>query len=109
MTEGGNNGQQFPNMWSYVLRNARAAHPEVRKLSFNKLRKTGGNLIKHIQGADGEIAGVFLCHGHPVTSDELSDSYTNRPWRRVFEAIEKVREQLAPMFDSAVASGTGTS
>lgn len=101
MTEGGNNGQQLPNMWGYVLKSARAAHPEVRKLSFNKLRKTGGNLIKHAPGSDGEIAGVFLCHGHPVKSDELSDAYTNRPLRKVFEAIEKVREQLDPMFAAA--------
>jgi hypothetical protein len=108
-TEGGNNGQQIPNMWSYVLKNVRAAHPEVRKLSFNKLRKTGGNFIKHAQGSDGEVAGVFLCHGHPVATDEFSDSYTNRPWKKVFEAIEKMREQLAPMFASVLASGTGTS
>jgi integrase len=103
-TEGGNNGQQIPKMWGYVLKNARAAHPEVRKLSFNKLRKTGGNFIKHAPGSDGEVAGVFLCHGHPVTSDELSDAYTNRPWKRVFEAIQKVREQLAPMFASKITS-----
>jgi len=52
-------------------------------------------LSKHASESDGEISGVFLCHGHPVKSDLLSDTYTNRPWKRVFEAIEKVREQLA--------------
>jgi hypothetical protein len=48
--------------------------------------------------AGGEMAGVFLCHGTPVKADELLDLYTNRPFAKVFEAIERVGRQLRPLW-----------
>jgi hypothetical protein len=72
---------------------------EIRRLSFGKLRKTAGNLIR--QFADGEVAGVFLCHGQPVESDDLLDLYTARPFGRVFQAIRDVEKHLEPMFEAA--------
>ena len=64
-------------------------YPDFRTLSFGKLRKTAGNLIKRF--SDGETAGVFLCHGTPVKTDALSDVYTNRDFAKVFAAIKKGR------------------
>jgi hypothetical protein len=92
LTEGGNSGQQFPNMWYRII----AGVPGVRKLSFGKLRKTAGDLIRTVAG--GEVSGVFLCHGKPVKTDELADVYTNRPWAKVFQAQQQVRERLQPVF-----------
>jgi hypothetical protein len=65
-------------------------------LSFNKLRKTAGNLIRAEAG--GEVAAVFLSHGTPVRADELLELYTNRPFARVFTALDKVGEKLRPLW-----------
>ena len=92
LTEGGNSGQQFPNLWYRII----ASVPGVRKLSFGKLRKTAGDLIRNEAG--GEVSGVFLCHGKPVKTDELADVYTNRPWAKVFRAQQQVSERLQPIF-----------
>ena len=53
--------------------------------------------------ASGEIASVFLCHGHPVRTDDLLDLYTNRPFGKVFEAMKEVEMRLKPFFDAAPA------
>ena len=92
LTAGGNSGQQIRNMWATVMQAVIAKHPEVRNLSLGKLRKTAGDMIREVAG--GEVNGVFLCHGKPVKSDELSDVYTNRPWKKVFAAQETARERF---------------
>lgn len=91
---------QIPNLWRGLTDTIRKdeAHKAFRVLSFGKLRKTAGNLIRHAGG--GEVAGVFLCHGTPVKSDGLLDFYTNRPFAKVFEAIDVVGQRLSPIWSS---------
>jgi hypothetical protein len=98
-TATGNANQQIPNRFRDLLKRVKADENQIRMLSFNKLRKTAGDLIRRF--ADGETAGIFLCHGQPVQSDELLDAYTNRPFKKVFEAIRKVEEYLQPVFTAA--------
>lgn len=98
-TTGGNRSQNFNRRWADLTVRVRSDYPEFPKLSFGKLRKTAGNMIRQI--ADGEIAGVFLCHGRPVKNDDLIDLYTNRPFAKVFDAIKQLEEKLKPVFDSA--------
>ena len=98
-TEGGNRNQQIPNRFADIIRRIRIDHEDFRTLSFGKLRKTAGDLIRRF--SDGEIFGVFMCHGQPVASDDLADVYSNRPFGKVFAAIRKVQEFLKPMFDAA--------
>ena len=74
-------------------------YPEFRRLSFGKLRKTASSLIRRF--GDGETAGVFLCHGHPVRGDALLDVYANRDFASVFRAIKKVEQHLQPVFEAA--------
>jgi hypothetical protein len=98
VTKSGHNGQWFANRWGDLTKRVRKDHPDFPKLSFGKLRKTAGNLIRRFAG--GEVAGVFLCHGNPVKTDELSELYTNRPFASTFRAIRQAEEYLAPMFDA---------
>ena len=63
-TKSGTRGKAIANAWHRLTVRVRKSHPEVQELSFNKLRKTAGNMIRHIAG--GEIFGVFTCHGQPV-------------------------------------------
>ncbi|MHB0959271.1 MAG: hypothetical protein ACYC0X_23630 [Pirellulaceae bacterium] len=99
-TETGNAGRRIQNLWyGGLMRRVVKDHPEFRTLSFGKLRKTAGNLIRRY--SDGETQGVFLCHGQPVKSDELSDIYANRDFAKVFAAIRAVGEFLQPVFDAS--------
>ena len=95
-TKGNHPNYQIPNSWFHLVDRIRKHHPEFRRLSFNKLRKTAGNLIR--SEANGEVAAVFLCHGTPVRSDALLDLYTNRPFHRVFEAIDRVGVRVRPLW-----------
>lgn len=100
-TRTGNKSSRIPNLWNNLLRTVLKENSAFRKLSIKYLRKTAGTMIR--SASDGEIAGVFLCHGTPVKSDALADVYTNRPFDKVFKAIDEVGKRLQPMFD-AVAS-----
>ena len=51
--------------------------------------------------ASGEISRVFLCHGHPVPTDDLLDLYTNRPFGKVFDALRELQEKLQPVLAAA--------
>jgi hypothetical protein len=95
-TKGNNQNSLITNRWWELLRRVRKDQPSFRCLSFGKLRKTSGNLIRSVAG--GEIAAVFLCHGIPLGSDELLDVYTNRPFAKVFSALENIGERLRPIW-----------
>jgi hypothetical protein len=96
LTKGNNANFRIPNSWFSLSERITKRHADFRRLSFNKLRKTAGNLMRSAAG--GEIAGVFLCHGTPVKTDELLDLYTNRPFAKVFAAIDQVGQQLRPLW-----------
>jgi hypothetical protein len=98
-TTGGNRGQNFNRRWADLTTRIRNDYPQFPKLSFGKLRKTAGNMVRQI--ADGEVAGVFLCHGRPVKTDDLIDLYTDRPFAKVFDALKQLEEKLKPVFDNA--------
>jgi hypothetical protein len=95
-TEGGNRNGAIPNAWRRLHARITKDVPKFRSLSFNKLRKTAYDLVR--SASDGELAGVFLCHGKPVRTDVLADVYGNRPFGKVFDALAVVRERLFPVF-----------
>ncbi|CAN5586058.1 hypothetical protein BH11PLA2_BH11PLA2_46020 [soil metagenome] len=99
VTAGNNPNFQIQSLWASLTTRIRKELPEFRKLSFNKLRKTAASLIRSKAG--GEIASVFLCHGSPVGHDELVEVYTNRPYAKVFAAIDEMGEGLRPVFSQA--------
>lgn len=97
-TAGGNKPSLVRNYWESLLDTIQAEpdHDKFRRLPFSTLRKAAGDMIREV--SDGEVAGIFLCHGKPVKSDSLADIYTNRPFGKVFIALRKLREKLQPMF-----------
>ncbi|MEI8371653.1 MAG: hypothetical protein WCJ35_02345 [Planctomycetota bacterium] len=102
-TKGNHPNFQIPNGWYAITKRIREDKEEYgnfRQLSFNKLRKTAGNLIR--KEADGEVAGVFLCHGTPVKTDDLLDNYTNRPFAKLFEALDRLEVKLRPIWESVL-------
>ena len=101
----GNPSRQIPNSFARLKKRVRDDQNEIGNLPFKCLRKTAGDLIRRF--ADGEIAGVFLLHGQPVKTDQLSDVYTNRPFGKVYQAIRRVEEYLQPVFAEAPRDPTG--
>lgn len=95
-TKSNNANQLIPNHFDRLITRILEDGNEINKLSFGKLRKTASDLVKRF--SNGEIAGVFDCHGSPVKTDFLSDRYTNRPFGKVFQAIRDVQKYLAPVF-----------
>ena len=100
-TKGDHRNQQIPNRFAELVRRVKRDHPDFPSLSFGKLRKTAGDLIRRF--ADGEIHAVFMCHGQPVATDNLTDVYSNRPFGKVFKVIRGVQEYLQPVFAAAGA------
>jgi len=102
-TKGNHPNFQIPNGWYALADRIRKdqEHEKFRKLSFNKFRKTAGNFVRKEGG--GEVSAVFLCHGTPVKADELLDLYTNRPFAKVFDAIERVGAKLRPLWETVPA------
>ncbi len=98
-TRSGNANRQIPNRFARLLQRITDDEHPLTRLPFKMLRKTGGDLVKRF--SNGEIAGVFLCHGQPVATDDLSDAYTQRPFGKVFAALRAVERHLQPMFDAA--------
>jgi hypothetical protein len=90
---------QLANSWNRLLEQVCQTIPKFRRLSFKHLRKTAGQLVRN--RSDGEVCGVFLCHGKAVRTDDLADAYSNRPFAKVTAASQQVRQDLEPMFDAA--------
>jgi hypothetical protein len=97
-TEGGNPNSKIANAFTRLLNRIKKDHRDFRRLSFNKLRKTAGNIIRHL--ASGEVMRIFHSRGRPVLNDEHSERYSNRTFKRVFRAQMRARKYLAPMFAS---------
>jgi hypothetical protein len=95
-TASGNKSSRIPNLWKNLHRTVQKHHEGFKFLPFKFLRKTAGELVRRL--SDGEVAGVFLCHGTPVRADALADVYTNRPFKKVHDALDRVRAYLAPVF-----------
>lgn len=91
--------QQIPNHFARVIQRIKDDENQIRNLSFGKLRKTAGNLIREV--ADGETMAVFHCRGQAVGADDLADVYSNRPYGKVFRALREVQLRLAPVFAAA--------
>jgi DNA-binding CsgD family transcriptional regulator len=89
----GNTSQEIPNCWRRIAKRAKidgGTYSALRRSTANFLRKTYG----------GEVASVFLQHGSPFERDRLLEEYSNRPYGKLFEALDRWGERLRSMFDS---------
>ena len=80
----------------FMLEQLQKDFPDFPKLSFGKLRKTAGDMVR--DKSNGEIMAVFHARGRAVLTDDLADVYSNRPFRKVHEATDEVRKDLESMF-----------
>lgn len=94
----GNRSNKAANAWDHLAKRIQKDYPDFPTLSFGKLRKTGGNLVK--QFTDGEIVAVYHQRASAVKTDDEAEVYTNRDYPKVFAAQEKVYELLRPMLES---------
>lgn len=100
-TKGGNHSTRISSLWyGHLLKRVKTKtnNEEFRSLPPKSLRKTSGNMIRDI--ADGEVMAVFHTRGQAVKTDDLAEIYSNRPFRKVFEAIEEMGRRLQPLWDA---------
>lgn len=101
-TKSGNPNHQISNAWKRLLDRVCKDHPQFRRLPHEALRDTSANWIREKFG--GEIAEIFLAHGEPLGTKSLLECYTNRPWRKVFEALRWLEEvKVAAMLKATPA------
>lgn len=73
-------------------------------LAETRKRQSGGVPCWKAPGVDRRndtllATSIFICHGSP-TDDNLLELYAQKPFDKVFVAIEKLGELLAPLFAS---------
>ncbi len=100
-TQSGNRNQQIPNQFAPLPKTDSNELARNARFVLWEIRKTAADLIRRL--SDGEVPGVFLCHGQPVRTDNLADVYTNRPFGKVFATLRKVEEHLKQVFEAAGA------
>lgn len=100
VTKSGNPKGNVANAWRKLLERVKKDQEGFRELSFNKLRKTAGNLVK--KASDGEVVRVFHSRGE-TNSDAFADDYTDPDFDKVFETLEKGWAKLKPIVFDPVA------
>jgi len=102
LTAGGNHNQKINSLWKNLIRTVRREEEAAfRNLPFTALVDTAVDMVREVAG--GEVAGIFKCHGKPV-SDGLIDLYSGRPFDKVFDALDQVHQRLRPAL-TALAGG----
>jgi hypothetical protein len=98
-TPKGNENQTIKNHWDRLLERADADESGFHRLPFKCLRKTGATYIRKLSSA--EVASMYLSHGERADDkDQLLPVYTSRPWRKVHQALRKLRARLLPVFNT---------
>jgi hypothetical protein len=95
-----NKNDTIARHWNRLLARVEADYPRFHRLSFKFLRKTGGNLIRHMDIANAtELTSMYHSRsGTADSADSLLPVYTSRPWKRLHRALLKLRKKLQPMF-----------
>lgn len=95
----GNPSQDIAKSWKRVVERAASDDSRISRHTYSALRRTTADFIR--RNYDGEVTSLFLSHGHPFERDKLLEDYTNRPYRRLFEALDAFGERLSFVFKQA--------
>ncbi len=97
-TVANNKNAKIQNLWNNTIERIQKDLPLFQPLSFNKLRKTASNIVRHEAGA--EVASLMLAHGESYDGDDLLDVYTNRPFAKLHTALRFVEARLQRIWDA---------
>jgi hypothetical protein len=99
-TKGNNRNGRIPGAWAGLTRRIRKDQPDFPALSFNKLRKTAGNLVRRKAG--GEMLALFHSRAKSVDVDDQAERYTDRPFDQLFDVLASIRADLDSVFNAVV-------
>ena len=97
-TSGKNKSDKMYSSWRNLFSKVKKEHGEIKYLPFKHLEKTASEWIRHEFG--GEIASLFLSHGKPVKNDAQLEVYANKPFPKLFTALDALADYLRPVFES---------
>ena len=92
-----NKQSAFGNWWYNLLDEVQKHDPDFSRLPFGSLRDTLPDVLRNRY--DAEIAELVLQH-QTLTKDPLLDCYTNRPFRRLFEATRDLETSFKPLLET---------
>jgi hypothetical protein len=95
-TKSGNRGGRIANFWRALYKRIRKDEKSFPFLPYSTLRDTGASAIRSIAG--GEIAEMYLSHGNPIPDGALLESYANKPWAKLHDALTVWGDRLAEAF-----------
>jgi hypothetical protein len=97
-----NKNDTIARHWNRLLDRVQADNPGFHRLTFKYLRKTGGNLLRHLRVDNAaELSSMYLAHSETADSrDTLLSVYTSRPWKKLHRALLRLRKKLRPVFAS---------
>lgn len=93
----GKRNSRIANIWAALTKRVQKDDTEFPKRSFNKLRKTSSNMIRHQWG--DAIADLFLAHGSPPPNHKHLHHYTNPRFATLHKAIQWLRTELQEVFE----------
>jgi hypothetical protein len=94
-TASGNKSDKIYSSWRCLYKRV----PEgTTYLPFKTVETTATDWLRHHHG--GEVANLFTCHGKPVKNDTQLEVYSNKPFVRLFKALDELREYLRPVFEA---------
>ena len=96
-TNGGNKSDKIYSSWTSLYRTIEKYGGAARYLPFKSLEKTATDWLR--SHYDGEIASMFSCHGKPVKNDAQLEAYSNKPYPRLFGALDALGEHLRPILE----------
>jgi hypothetical protein len=94
----GKRNSRIANIWASLTKRIQKDDKGFTKRSFNKLRKTSSNMIRHEW--DDAIADLFLAHGSPPVNHKHLHHYTNPRFAKLHEAVIWLRAELQAVFAS---------
>jgi hypothetical protein len=99
-TKTGKKPSRIANLWSRTIQLARGEDRGLPDYPFSSLRDTGADLIRR---KDDTAANLYLRHGKPYKDDSLLELYSNRPFLRMHQELQRIEEVLAPMWKAVPA------
>jgi hypothetical protein len=96
LMENGSRSNKINHVWRSLNSRIQKARPDFPSRPFSTLRKTSAHLIGNEWGSD--IAALFLTHSMSASHHHL-DHYTLRPFAKLLEATESLRNSLSDVFD----------
>lgn len=94
-TTRGNRSTRIANLWKNAVRTAQKADPKLPTRPPKVARKVQANELRKLPGVTDDIVSMAQRRGK-VSADTLLKLYASRPWAKIVEATDRLRDVFLP-------------